>query len=140
MRSVILSLAVLALAVSPLAAQVDARQSVPAHTPTVDDLVGTWQLAKMETMRRSEPVDAIAEGAQGTVTFGSDGSMAIALRESGTTDTVRGTYALEESSLTMTIENQSARGSIERDGNSLILHFIAVNDEPAKLEWILTRQ
>jgi len=44
----------------------------------------------MERMRRSKPTDAIAEGAHATVTFSRDGSVAIALGESGTTDTVHG--------------------------------------------------
>jgi len=40
----------------------------------------------------------------------------------------------------MTIENQTAKGSIEQDGDRLLLHFAAIDDEPVKLEWILTKQ
>ena len=140
MRSLMLSFAVLVLAVPLVAAQADSGRPGPADPPTVGELVGTWQLTKMEMMRRSELADLVAQGVQGTVTFGSDGSVAISLEESGATEKARGTYTLNGSSFTMTIENEPASGSVGTDGNSLILHFTAIDDEPVKLDWILTRQ
>jgi len=121
---------------------VQSEKFVTAHGGIINDLSiygqesnpTTWKLAKMEIMRRSKPTDVIVEGTQGTITLAGDGSMTVELRGSGTTDTVHGTYALEGPSLTMTIESQTAKGSMAWDGGDVIPRFSTIDDEPVELE------
>jgi hypothetical protein len=115
------------------------------------ELAGTWNATAMQYIDQEDdsrpPVDVIAQGAQFSITFRSDGTLETAFTEGGGTETTSGTYTISGS--TIVINDGIARGgTIKRDGNTLTIELFSGIEydftgdgslDPADLRLVLVR-
>lgn len=92
------------------------------------DLAGRWNATTMQYIDQQDasrpPVDVIAQGAQFSITFRTDGTLVTEYLEGGDTTTKTGTYHISGS--TIVINDGIAKGgTIERNGDTLTIQLFS---------------